>query len=118
MVAAANGRLEILKWAHAPGCPWDEDTCLMAGAFGHLPTLQWAIQSGCPLDEWTCAQMYNAAIGWGYTDVAAWLEANEGSDATVWDDEAVVELCVDIGKMVQRAQGWLKQAPAWATFFL
>jgi hypothetical protein len=32
--------------------------------------------------------MYNAAVGRGYTDVAAWLEANEGSDATVWDEEA------------------------------
>jgi hypothetical protein len=91
----------------------------MAAAYGHLPALRWARQSGCPLGEWTCAQMYNAAVGWGYTDVAAWLEANEGSDATVWDDEAVVELRVDIGKMVQRAQGWhwLKQDPGWTAFF-
>jgi hypothetical protein len=63
--------------------------------------------------------MYNAAVSRGYTDVAAWLEANEGSDATVWDDEAVVELRIDIGKLVQRSQGWhwLKQAPGGVTLF-
>jgi hypothetical protein len=51
--------------------------------------------------------MYNAAIGWGFTDVAAWLEANEGSDMRVWDDEDVAELQADIGKMAVRAEGWL-----------
>jgi hypothetical protein len=119
LTAAAYGHLDILQWARANGCQWDERTCLTAAAYGHLPALRWARQSGCPLGEWTCAQMYNAAVGRGCTDVAAWLEANEGSDATVWDDEAVVELRVDIGKMVQRAQGWhwLKQAPGWTAFF-
>ncbi len=107
LMAAAYGDLDILQWARANGCPWDERTCLMAAAYGHLPALRWARQSGCPLDEWTCAQMYNAAIGWGYTDVAAWLEANEGSDVRVWDRDDVVELQADIGKMAVRAEGWL-----------
>jgi hypothetical protein len=77
LMAAAYGHLDILQWARANGCPWDERTCLTAAAYGHLPALRWARQSGCPLGEWTCAQMYNAAVGRGYTDVAAWLEANE-----------------------------------------
>jgi hypothetical protein len=50
--------------------------------------------------------MYNAAVGWGFTDVATWLEANDGSDKTVWDDEDVAELQADIGKMALRAEGW------------
>jgi hypothetical protein len=51
--------------------------------------------------------MYNAAIGGGFTDVAAWLEENEGSDMRVWDNDDVAELQADIGKMAVRAEGWL-----------
>jgi hypothetical protein len=24
--AASSGHLEVLQWAHAHGCPWDEET--------------------------------------------------------------------------------------------
>jgi hypothetical protein len=27
MWAAMFGHLEVLKWARANGCPWDEETC-------------------------------------------------------------------------------------------
>jgi hypothetical protein len=30
MFAARAGHLELLQWAHANGCPWDESTCAMA----------------------------------------------------------------------------------------
>ena len=29
-LAAKNGHLECLKYAHENGCPWDEDTCYHA----------------------------------------------------------------------------------------
>jgi hypothetical protein len=31
--------------------------------------------------------MYNAAISWGHVDVAAWLEANAGSDKLEFGQE-------------------------------
>jgi hypothetical protein len=107
VVAAAYGHLDILQWARANDCPWDERTCLVAAAYGHLPALRWARQSGCPLDAWTCATMYNAAVAWGFTDVAAWLEANEAGShlLPLWDDEYMpVVSRVDIAKMVRRAE--------------
>jgi hypothetical protein len=42
--AAENGHLEVLQWAHANGCPWDEDTietCECAAKGGHLEVLKW-----------------------------------------------------------------------------
>ena len=43
-----HGHLTVLQWARAQGCPWDEDTCIMAGTNGHLKVLQWAVIHGCP----------------------------------------------------------------------
>ena len=51
--AAEDGHLEILKWARANGCPWDEGTCEYAAHGGHLEGLKWARENGCPWDELT-----------------------------------------------------------------
>jgi hypothetical protein len=54
--AAARGiRLDILKWAHEKGCPWNVLTCRGAAMEGHLEMLTWARENGCPWDEETCA---------------------------------------------------------------
>ena len=50
-----GGHLEVLQWARANGCPWDDDTCADAARGGHLEVLQWARANGCPWDEKTCA---------------------------------------------------------------
>ena len=52
--AALGGHLEVLQWARANGCPWDEDTCSAAANRGHLEVLQWARANGCPWGEETC----------------------------------------------------------------
>lgn len=44
---ADAGHLEVLQWARANNCPWDEDTCTKAAAGGHLGVLQWVGTSGC-----------------------------------------------------------------------
>ena len=51
-MAAANGHLEILKWARANGCPWDEWTCI-AGQLKmtDLEILKWARANGAPWNE-------------------------------------------------------------------
>ncbi len=43
---AKNGHLEILKWARANGCKWNEDTCSNAATGGHLEVLKWARANG------------------------------------------------------------------------
>ena len=42
--------MEMLNYARANGCPWDEGTCAAAARGGHLEVLQWARANGCPWD--------------------------------------------------------------------
>ena len=77
--AACNGRLEVLLWVRAHGCPWDEHTCAWAAENGHLEVLQWARAHGCPWDKWTCAY----AAKNGHLGVLQWAR-DEGCP---WDKE-------------------------------
>jgi hypothetical protein len=52
--AAHCGHLEVLRYAHEHGCPWDIDTCLGATQGGHLEVLRYAHEHGCPWDIDTC----------------------------------------------------------------
>ena len=47
VVAALNGHLDCLKYAHENGCEWDEDTCSEAALNGHLDCLKYAHENGC-----------------------------------------------------------------------
>jgi hypothetical protein len=50
--AAEGGHLEVLQWARANHCPWDEDDmCRYAGIGGNLEVLRWVIEQGCPGGE-------------------------------------------------------------------
>jgi hypothetical protein len=44
----------LLQWAHASGCPWDEETRWPVGYNGQRPVLLWARANGCLRDESTC----------------------------------------------------------------
>ena len=44
--AAQGGHLEVLRWARANGCPWDEATCASAAESGHFEVLKWACETG------------------------------------------------------------------------
>ena len=46
--AAAEGHLNVLRWARENGCPWDERTCKLAAEEGHLEVFNWACANGCP----------------------------------------------------------------------
>jgi hypothetical protein len=46
--AAGGGHVEVLQWARANGCPWDESTRANAAERGHLEVLEWARTNGCP----------------------------------------------------------------------
>src|SRR5437899_1988986 len=45
-LAAAHGYLNLINWARANGCPWNERTCEQAAEGGHLEVLQWARTNG------------------------------------------------------------------------
>ena len=46
--AAIMGHLEVVKWLHVNGCPWDEDTCIRAAEHKHWDTLQYLVDNKCP----------------------------------------------------------------------
>ena len=45
---ARNGNVELLKFLHEKGCPWNEWTCSDAAEYGHLECLKYAHENGCP----------------------------------------------------------------------
>jgi len=47
-MAARGGHLEALKWLHAHGAPWNEQTCASAVRGGHLKVFRWLREHGCP----------------------------------------------------------------------
>ena len=50
---ADGGHLEMLQWARANGCPWNEYTCSYAAEEGHDVILEWAIANGAPHNAYT-----------------------------------------------------------------
>eukprot|EP01051_Picozoa_sp_SAG22_P011614 SAG22_NODE_1135_length_5398_cov_3.581808_2_plen_313_part_00 len=63
---------EVLQWARANGCDWDDDTCRFAAGGGHLEVLQWARTNGCDWNYRTCT----AAARCGHLEVLQWARAN------------------------------------------
>lgn len=48
--AARGGYLDVVKFFHQIGCPWDNFTCEAAAENGHLDILKYAHENGC---DWT-----------------------------------------------------------------
>ncbi len=55
IIAAANGHLDCLKYAHKNGYSWNKRICEEAAYNSHLDCLKYAHENGCPWDEKTCA---------------------------------------------------------------
>ncbi len=66
--AARGGHLEVLQWARANGCPWDEKTCARAVDIRHLESLQWARATDCP---WNGHMLQPTAMCWYLRSLAA-----------------------------------------------
>jgi len=47
-----EGHLEVLKYLHENGCPWDEEGCVYASRNGHIEVLKYLHENGCPWDNW------------------------------------------------------------------
>ena len=52
--AAKIGNLEILKYLHEQGYPWNRLTCTVAAGYGHLNCLTYLHENNCPWDYRTC----------------------------------------------------------------
>lgn len=46
-----GGHLDVLQWAHANDCHWDEDVCRTAALFNRFEVLKWAYDNGCSWDH-------------------------------------------------------------------
>jgi hypothetical protein len=71
-LAALQGRLEVLQWLRASGCPWDTYTCANAAKGGHFKLLKLLRANGCPWDATTCS----IAAHWGHLEVLKWAHMN------------------------------------------
>ena len=96
--AAEHGSLDVLKYLHENGCPWDEDTCYLAACAGNLDVLKYARENGCPWDARTCS---GAAEG-GHLDVLEYAHAQ----GCPWDEptsrEAAAAGHLDVLKYAQK----------------
>lgn len=68
--AAANGHLNILKWArsHEQKFPWSSLTCALAAMNGNMDILEYAISNKCPYDVSLCV----SAAKSGNLDLLQW----------------------------------------------
>jgi len=76
-----GGHLDVLKYLHENGCPWNEMTCECAAAFGHLDVLKYAQENGCPWiieDCWRAAERRYIETGEDQ-DTADWINAQRRS---------------------------------------
>jgi hypothetical protein len=53
-IAAENGHLNFLKYAHEHGCDWDKGVCIAAVKNGHLDCLKYAHENNCPWNKHVC----------------------------------------------------------------
>ena len=59
-----NDNLEVLKYLHERGCPWDETACAAAAQHDNLEVLKFLHERGCPWDERTCDAASGELLEW------------------------------------------------------
>ena len=87
MIAAEEGRLDVLKWLFEKGCPIDHTRCASRAAYtAHVHILQWMKDNGMTV-EW-CDDLYHmfSAASKGHLDVVKWLRAN----GCPWDEDVCI----------------------------
>jgi uncharacterized protein YciI len=81
LYASSKGHVEVLRWCHAQGCPWNEGDCVRAATLnGHLDVLKWVLANGnrLPLMSPTT---FSCAVGIGNLAVVRWMLKNEEANA-------------------------------------
>ena len=85
-----GGKLQVLQWLRAEGCPWNYVTCHHAAESGNLELVQWLRGEGCPWDDmgWTCSN----AVEKGHVEVLRWARENGCPWTAATRDEAAEKL--------------------------
>lgn len=74
-IAARDGRLDVLEWAHQERYPWGKKTCAAAARKGRLSILKWlrCQDPPCPWDEDTC----ESAVQGAHLEILQWLRGQD-----------------------------------------
>lgn len=85
--AAEAGHLEMLKYLHESGYPWDQDVCAYAASEGHIDCLKYAHEQGCRMTVSTAAN----ALSYGHYECLKYAVENdccyvEGSSVDIDND--------------------------------
>lgn len=70
--AAEGGRLDVVEWLHANGCPASDGMCDQAAALGRLDILQWAYAHGALP---TCNAAVANAARLGNLEILKWVHS-------------------------------------------
>lgn len=79
----SHGALEMLRFIHSVGCPWDENTTFVAVQENALDCLRYAHQNGCPVSD----RAMTEAARWGRIACLEYLHLNCG---VPWSEQTCV----------------------------
>ena len=99
-MAAEGGHLNVLKYAHENGCPWNEYTCEAAAEGGHLDVLKYAHENGCRWGQGVCT----AAARAGHLDVLKYAREN----GCPWNKRTCLECAKD---QYEQTKAWISSQP-------
>ena len=68
-IVASEGQLQILKFFHENGYPWNESVVTVAARAGHLDCVRYACAMGCPLSSIAM----ESAVAEGHCDIVVYL---------------------------------------------
>ena len=94
--AAEGGDLDLMRWIHAHGCPWDDSVLFYALLHGHLDLCRWARSHGC---SWDASSMEGALAGVaerGQLDLLKYAR----QDGFPWNTELYVNSALEGAKTV------------------
>ncbi|RLN79578.1 hypothetical protein BBJ28_00004321 [Nothophytophthora sp. Chile5] len=79
VAAAANGRLDVLRWLHSElGVALAGQTITKAAENGHLDVVKWLHCNGCEGDAWTM----DGAASCGHFEIVRWLHETRKEECT------------------------------------
>ena len=96
--AAYMDNLELLEYAHENGCPWDQETCSMAAMKGNLSIVKYAHENGCPWDASVCANAALHGCALGLVSNAMGLDDEDDDDSTAMQPMILEEKYLEVLK--------------------
>jgi len=105
--AAANGHLDILKWAKVNGCKWSLDICNYAALYRHRHVLKWE-KSISPRDDWLIHEDHHCGH---------WMDIHYYAESRSICNSLLTEYAVGVGnlRLLKRviAAGYQPKSSVW-----